>query len=494
MTNAFEPIGSHTHENTLEEVDLRDTFLYYLFTYDEAHAVEWSMLFEGKSNNLVNGCALDPSTWLAFPFDPSSELNCSICVGMFGRNGRQMVVDVVNSFPYARKLFLRFYHPLEGPTFYVDIFPVEGETCTFIYYLFAYDEIPSWIKCALHVDQGILEVYTCWYDHVLWTFYPFDPGGCFKAFELVGVSSFGWYSHVVEKNDHCPCSPLVVLIAMTIEDVWLFLEFESPRLNVLSANLCTTHHAKRINFLLVTYMVLQGLDSRTQFYLLAFDDTHACMGSISYVSSGINKENESLLDSMLFDPFPFDLGADYKCVECSSNAVYHSYNSSLVLLLDPMCLNEVCLPIFVGDTYVLELAHELGIITLLKLSGALDGALIWVNITCAFALSLSIHELQCFDGVFTGMEVVWHVWMPMREFHALHGNICTLKELPVGQHHAWMIAWSMGGLTKQGGASEEGAPFGELKDTSATRQSPLVRVPELPTDPMSSKWRYCSIR
>ncbi|KAH0716752.1 hypothetical protein KY290_013019 [Solanum tuberosum] len=70
MTNAFEPIGSHTHENTLEEVDLRDTFLYYLFTYDEAHDVEWIILFEGKSANLVNGCALDPSTWLAFPFDP----------------------------------------------------------------------------------------------------------------------------------------------------------------------------------------------------------------------------------------------------------------------------------------------------------------------------------------------------------------------------------------------------------------------------------------
>ncbi|KAH0687977.1 hypothetical protein KY289_016372 [Solanum tuberosum] len=74
MTNTFEPIGSHTHENTLEKVDLRDTFLYHLFTYDDAHAVEWSMLLEGKNANLINGCALDPSTWLAFPFDPSSGL------------------------------------------------------------------------------------------------------------------------------------------------------------------------------------------------------------------------------------------------------------------------------------------------------------------------------------------------------------------------------------------------------------------------------------
>ncbi|KAH0673852.1 hypothetical protein KY290_026077 [Solanum tuberosum] len=51
MATAFEPIGSQTHENTLEEVDLRDTFLYYLFTYDDAHAVEWSMILENESAN-----------------------------------------------------------------------------------------------------------------------------------------------------------------------------------------------------------------------------------------------------------------------------------------------------------------------------------------------------------------------------------------------------------------------------------------------------------
>uniref|UniRef100_M1DPB2 Uncharacterized protein n=1 Tax=Solanum tuberosum TaxID=4113 RepID=M1DPB2_SOLTU len=269
MTNDFEPIGSHTHENTLEEINLRDTFLYYLSTYDDAHAVEWNMLMEGKSANLINGCALDPSTWLAFPFDPSSELNCSLCVGMFCQNGRPMMVDIVNCFPYSGKPFLRFYHPLEKPTLCVgkDSFlhpfsisypkhnfvecashggrrylPREGEICTFLYYLFAYDEIPSWIKCALHVDQGVIVFYIYWYDLVLWTSYYFDPGECMKVFELVGVSSFGWYYHVIEKNNHCPCSPFVGLIVKAIEDVWLFLEFESPRLNVLSTNLCTTHH------------------------------------------------------------------------------------------------------------------------------------------------------------------------------------------------------------------------------------------------------------
>ncbi|KAH0725265.1 hypothetical protein KY284_001130 [Solanum tuberosum] len=228
MTNAFEPIGSHTHENSLEVVDLRDIFLYYLFTYDEAHAVEWSMLFEGKSTNLVNGCALDPSTWHAFPFDPSSELNCSICVGMFGRNGKHMGVDIVNSFPYAVNLFLRFYHPLEEPTL------------------------------------------------------------------CVGKDSF--------------LDPFSI---------------SYPEHDLVE---CASHGGRR-------YLPREGMDSRTN---------------------------------------PFQKGE-----------------------------NDV------------------------------------KRITSR----LSIHKLQCFDGVFTRMEVVWHVWMPRREFNAL-------KELPVGQHHAWMIAWSVGGLTK----------------------------------------------
>uniref|UniRef100_M1DZZ0 Uncharacterized protein n=1 Tax=Solanum tuberosum TaxID=4113 RepID=M1DZZ0_SOLTU len=88
-------------------------------------------------------------------------------------------------------------------------------------------------------------------------------------------------------------------------------------------------------------MVLQGLDSRTQSYLLAYGDTHTCVGSISYVRSGIHRANESILDLMLCNPFPFDPGVNFKCVECGSNTVCPLHDSSLVLLPDPMCLNEV---------------------------------------------------------------------------------------------------------------------------------------------------------
>jgi len=56
---------------------------------------------------------------------------------------------------------------------------------------------------------------------------------------------------------------------------------------------------------------------------------------------------------------------------------------------------------------------------------------------------------------FTRMEALGYGWMTRREFHALYGNICTLKELLVGQHHAWIIAWNVGFLTKQGGAIED---------------------------------------
>ncbi|KAH0665208.1 hypothetical protein KY285_026414 [Solanum tuberosum] len=235
MTSSFEPICSHTHENTLEEVDLQNTFLYYLFTTDDAHAAEWSMLLGGTSGHLINGGALDPSSWKTFLFDPGSELSWGIHVGMPGQNGRHKDSfldplsisypehDIVDCASYGGRRYL----------------PRKGE--------------------------GVIVVYTYWYDLVLWTSYYFDPGECMKVFELVEVSSFRWYYHVVEKNNHRPCSPFVGLIAMTIEDVWLFLEFESPR------------------------------------------------------------ANENLIDLMLCNPFPFDPSIVFKCAECSSNNVKFVY-------------------------------------------------------------------------------------------------------------------------------------------------------------------------
>uniref|UniRef100_M1DP86 Gag-pol protein n=1 Tax=Solanum tuberosum TaxID=4113 RepID=M1DP86_SOLTU len=236
MTSAFEPIRSHTHVNTLEEIDLRDTFLYYLLTYDDAHAVEWSMLLGGMSDHLINGGALDPSSWKTIPLDLGIELRCGIHVGMPGQNGRHKVGDIVDSFPYTGKLFLRFCHPLEKPTL------------------------------------------------------------------CVGKDSF--------------LDPFSI---------------SYPKRDLVE---CASHGGRR-------YLPREGLDSRTQSYLLAYGDTHTCVGSISDVSSCINRENESLLDSMLGNPFPFDPDVNFMYAKCGSNTVCPLHDSSLVLLLHPMCLNEV---------------------------------------------------------------------------------------------------------------------------------------------------------
>ncbi|KAH0765049.1 hypothetical protein KY285_000920 [Solanum tuberosum] len=67
------------------------------------------------------------------------------------------------------------------------------------------------------------------------------------------------------------------------------------------------------------------------------------------------------------------------------------------------------------------------------------------------------------------MEVLELELITKRGFHALNSNIHAWKELPIEQYHVWMIAWSVGGLTKQGRASAEAASFGELEATSTTR-------------------------
>ncbi|KAH0746339.1 hypothetical protein KY285_007996 [Solanum tuberosum] len=66
---------------------------------------------------------------------------------------------------------------------------------------------------------------------------------------------------------------------------------------------------------------------------------------------------------------------------------------------------------------------------------------------------------------------------------------CASKELRAEQHSVWMIAWSVGGPTRQGGAKESVAPFGEVPATLAIRRTPLARVPVSPTDPMSCRER-----
>ncbi|KAH0693027.1 hypothetical protein KY285_020124 [Solanum tuberosum] len=383
MTHEFESIRSHTHEDTLEEVDLRDTFLHYLFTYDDAHAVEWSVLLGGMSAHLINGVALDP---------------------------------------------------------------------------------------------------------VLWTFYPFDLGGYLRIFELVRVSSLRWYYHDDENNNYCPCPPSVGFIAMTIEDVLLFLEFESPRLIVLRVNLCTTHHAKGISSLLVIFMVLQGLDSRTQFYLLDIRE------ALCLFECGTN-ENSHMKLFKCIGSFVLPLCQSLLGSQVSNTLMGYK---PFVDICDAWLYVKFVHP-WHGYEFIIANAnpHAMRILFLFASPMVLQGMDSRTNPfqegendAIQIASRLSIHELQCFDGVFSRMEAVWHTWMMRTGFHALHRNICTLIELPVGQNHAWVITWSMGSLMKKGGANEYVAPFGELTSTSATRQATLARVLTSPKVPKSYNWKF----
>ena len=138
--------------NTLIVVHLCDTFLYYLFAYDDARAFEWSMLWEDKSANRANSGVLDLCSWISFPFDPGNELKGGTCLVM-----------------------LAYKNTLDDPN-------VHG---TFLYYLFAYDESHTCVGCAFFVGWVFIEVHACLYNPIIWTFYHFDPG------ERLGLSLLG---------------------------------------------------------------------------------------------------------------------------------------------------------------------------------------------------------------------------------------------------------------------------------------------------------------
>ncbi|WMV30454.1 hypothetical protein MTR67_023839 [Solanum verrucosum] len=136
--------------NNLIEVHLCDTFLYYLFTYDDVSTFEWStMILEDKGANRVNKGVLDPCSWISFPFDPGNELNCGICLVMLGQDDKNNLEKFVGTFPYDGKFFLRVYNLLEGPTLCMG----KGRFLTpFLYYLFAYDLV----DCASYGDKSYL--------------------------------------------------------------------------------------------------------------------------------------------------------------------------------------------------------------------------------------------------------------------------------------------------------------------------------------------------
>uniref|UniRef100_M1DFX0 Uncharacterized protein n=1 Tax=Solanum tuberosum TaxID=4113 RepID=M1DFX0_SOLTU len=110
---------------------------------------------------------------------------------------------------------------------------------------------------------------------------------------------------------------------------------------------------------------------------------------------------------------------------------------------------------------------------------------------------LGIHTCQTTSilmNTLSKMEALGLEMVPRKGFQALLGNKWALKELPAEQHHVWLIAWSMGSLTKKGGENEHVVPFGELTSTSVTHQATLARVLTSPKVPRNYNWKFLTRR
>lgn len=73
MTNDLENNSSPTFENTFDVV-LQDTFLYYLFAYDDLHACVESISYVNSGSNRASESHFDSMLCSSFPFDPGDEL------------------------------------------------------------------------------------------------------------------------------------------------------------------------------------------------------------------------------------------------------------------------------------------------------------------------------------------------------------------------------------------------------------------------------------
>lgn len=74
ILNILESSSDLRCEETLDEVILYDTFLYYLFAYDDTHIYGESTLYVGRSLFGENGCCFYQDAWIIFPYDSFDTL------------------------------------------------------------------------------------------------------------------------------------------------------------------------------------------------------------------------------------------------------------------------------------------------------------------------------------------------------------------------------------------------------------------------------------
>lgn len=166
-------------------------FLYYLFAYDAIHDLVYCASYKGRSCLLREGEVYPKCIMLSW------------CVPY---------CDAMSVWIIEPSYDLAYRNTLDDPNVHD----------TFLYYLFACDVSHTCLRCALHMGQSFIEVYTYLYDPIMWFFYHFDPGECLGVDELVVVPFLGWYYPFDLRHRQFPCAPSTGLV-MIMEDIWLSL-------------------------------------------------------------------------------------------------------------------------------------------------------------------------------------------------------------------------------------------------------------------------------
>lgn len=112
-------IGSgYVYDNTLDEFNLHDTFLFSLFAFDDACICVVNMTYADNDTLGKSVYGLDLCLWSIFPFDPSEHLergDCDLYYLILGQDDKQNLIKVVSLLSYDKRSFLGIYDLLDGP-------------------------------------------------------------------------------------------------------------------------------------------------------------------------------------------------------------------------------------------------------------------------------------------------------------------------------------------------------------------------------------------
>ena len=320
--------SEYSHEDTLVELDLSDTILHSLFAFDDMYAIVESISCSlGEAYGEREYC-LDPCLWLLFLFDPGAKYRNGD-VGapnlLLGLHDKQSVIlenprAKVSLFPWGNVskcaslldtiVFKLQESQLVDAKFSICLkermwmclnalsSPLYAFTLdSFLYYLFAYDDIHASFGFVLCRGRKFVGLSTCMNDNaiwILWTLEPIEapplvwsleeikkqlclmapkmkvvlPCGLFDAIRTFVVSlSLG------DLNSQILCAYFNKFLIFNSKDPWLYCKYKQPWHVEMIYCANPNPHAMRSLYLFVLSLVLQGLDSRSNPFQEGEDDT-----------------------------------------------------------------------------------------------------------------------------------------------------------------------------------------------------------------------------